>query len=196
MTKIDAIIFDLNGIFINSTPLSQRVEEKFNINRDLFYQEFEKILKITRSPEKHSPNIWQPITDLLKININEFLDFWFSGESIDHQMLNYVKELKDNGYKIFILSNNLQERTDYYRKNFPELFNNFDGAYFSWETGFIKPDIKAFQNILDQNHLLSQNCIYFDDSQANVQTAISFGIHARVFEDLISTKKFIEENKF
>lgn len=193
MPKIDAIIFDLNGIFINSTPLSQRIEEKFSINRDFFYQEFEKILKITRNSSNYNLNIWQPIADLLNLSVDDFLDFWFSGESIDKQMFAFVKELKNNGYKIFILSNNLQERTQYYRQNFPELLNIFDYIYFSWETGFTKPDPKAFQNILDQHHLLPQKCIYFDDSQINVQSVINLGIHARVFEDLKSTQKFIYE---
>lgn len=193
MPKIKAIIFDLNGILINSTPLSQRVEEKFGINRDSFYQEFEKYLKITRNSNDHNLSLWQPIADLLKISVNEFLDFWFSGESINFEMLNYIKELKSNGYKIFILSNNLKERTEYYRQHFSELFAIFDGSYFSWETGFVKPDPKAFQNILDQHQLSAQNCIYFDDSSTSVQAAINLGIHARVFEDLLSTKKFINE---
>jgi putative hydrolase of the HAD superfamily len=195
MTKINAIIFDLNEIFIKSVPFSQRVEEKFGINRDLFYREFEKYLKIARVNNDRDSSFWQPIADLLKISVASFLDFWFSGESVDQQMFAFAKELKNSGYKIFILSNNLQERTQYYRQHFSELLNIFDDLYFSWETGFTKPDPKAFQNILDQHHLLPQNCIYFDDSQTNVQTAISLGIHSRVFEDLISTQKFIEENK-
>lgn len=193
MAKIKAIIFDLNGIIIHSTPLSQRVEEKFGINRDLFYKEFEKVLKVARIVHNRDSSLWQPIADLLKISIDDFLKFWFSGENVDLEMLDFAKQLKENGYKIFILSNNLKERTEFYRQNFPELFKTFDGTYFSCETGFVKPDSKAFENILNKNDIQAGECLFFDDSSTNVQTAINLGIKAQIFDGLEATKKFIEQ---
>lgn len=193
MTKIKAIIFDLNGIFLTSDPFSQRVEDKYGINKDFFYQELKKVMDIARTPGRTSSDIWQPLANLVHLSIPEFLDFWYSGEKLNLEMMNFAKDLKNDGYKIYVLSNSLRERVEYYHQHFSEIFDLFDGIYFSTETGFVKPDPKAFQNILDQNQLLSQNCIYFDDSQTNVQAAINLGIHARVFEDLKSTQKTIYE---
>lgn len=193
MTKIKAIIFDLNGIFLTSDPFSQRVEDKFGINKDFFYQELKKVMDVARTPGRTSSDIWQPLADLVHLSIPEFLDFWYSGEKLNLEMMNFAKDLKNDGYQIYVLSNSLKERVEYYHQHFPQLFNLFDGIYFSTETGFVKPDPKCFQNILDQHQLLPQNCIYFDDSQTNVQAAINLGIHARVFEDLKSTQKTIYE---
>lgn len=192
MTKINSVIFDLNGVFLESEPLSKRIEDKFNVDKDLFWTELKNILKIARTPDKRPENLWDPITNLLKISQNDFFNFWFSGENINSDLLNFAKELKKDGCKIFILSNNLKERTEYYRQNFPELFNSFDGVYFSWETGFVKPDQKAFENILRINNLDPDKCVYFDDSLDNIEVAKNLGIHATIFENLQKTIDFIE----
>lgn len=194
MAKIKAIIFDLNGIFLNGKPLSHRVEEKFGIDKNLFLEIFKNPLDISRKDRVNDSSIWQPVANLLKITPDEFLQFWFSGEDIDNEMLEFAKSLKKDGFKIFILSNNLKFRTEYYREHFPELFNTFDKTYFSWETGFTKPDTNAFQNILNENNLTSSECLYFDDSSTNVQAAINLGIKSRVFDGLKATKQFIEQN--
>jgi FMN phosphatase YigB (HAD superfamily) len=194
MAKIKAVIFDLNGIFLNGKPLSDRVEEKFEVNKDIFWNAFKTPLDISRKNKNTDSSIWQSVADLLKITPDEFLEFWFSGENIDLEMLKFAKNLKDDGLKIFILSNNLKFRTEYYREHFPELFNTFDKTYFSWETGVAKPDSKSFENILNENNLCPSDCLYLDDSTKNVLAAIDLGIKSRVFEDINQTKKFIEEN--
>ena len=123
----------------------------------------------------------------------EFLQFWFSGETINEEILNYTTDLKKQGFKIFFLSNNFKERTTYYRKNFPELFKTVDKYYFSWETGYIKPDTKAWLNILKEHSLEPQDCLYFDDSEKNVTIAKNIGIHTLVFTNLQTTKQAIEK---
>lgn len=195
MGKIKAIIFDLNGIFIHSAPLSQRVEEEFGVNHDLFWKEFEKVLQVARTEHDRDSSLWQPVADLLNLNIDDFLKFWFSGEKIDYEMLSFAKNLKNQGFEIFILSNNLKERTEYYRQNFSELFEPFKAVYFSWETDFVKPDPKAFENVLKLNNLNPNDCLFFDDSTKNVQAAINLGIKSKVFIDLKDIKQFVAENK-
>ncbi|MEI8067349.1 MAG: HAD family phosphatase [Candidatus Shapirobacteria bacterium] len=195
MKNIDAIIFDLNGVFLFSQqPLSQLVANKFNVDKDLFWNKFKETLKIARTSKEMPENLWDPITDLLKINKDEFFNLWFSMDIIDSKMLQFAKDLKNKNYKIFILSNSLKERVQYYRQKFPELFSQFDGVYFSSETGFVKPDPLAFENILKLNNLDPKKCIYFDDSQDNVDAAAALGIQAKLFENLENSKEFIGEN--
>ena len=120
----------------------------------------------------------------------DFFGFWFSGEKLVSGLLIYVKELRKKNIKIFILSNNFRERTEYYRKNFPEIFGNTDKAYFLWETGFVKPDKRAYQKVLDENRIKAEDCIYFDDSAENIQ-ASSLGIKSCLYKGLAKTKKII-----
>jgi HAD superfamily hydrolase (TIGR01509 family) len=195
MAKIKAIIFDLNGVFLTSDFFSQRIEDKLGINKDFFYQELKKVLDVARIPGRTSSDIWQPLADLVHLSIPEFLDFWFSGEKLNLEMIALAKDLKNKGYKIYVLSNSLKERVEYYRQHFPEIFDLFDNIYFSTETGFVKPDPKCFENILTKNKLQKTDCLFIDDSPGHVEAAINFGIRSTLFENLSQTKEFIENNK-
>jgi len=152
-------------------------------------------MEIARKPGlEDSFKFWQPHLKRLGLSLSkeEFFNFWFSGERLVPEVLKYVKELRKKGIKVFILSNNFKERTEYYRKNFPEIFENIDGAYFSWETGFVKPDPQAYQNILRQNGLKPEDCLYFDDSSKNIEVARGLGIDAQEYQGLDKIKEEIK----
>jgi putative hydrolase of the HAD superfamily len=155
------------------------------------------IFKIARKPGVNdSFKLWQPYLKKLGLDIpkEEFFDFWFSGEKLVPDLIEYARKLKKQGLKVFILSNNFKERTNYYRKNFPEIFANIDKAYFSWETGFVKPDPKAYLNILKEHHLEPKECIYIDDSEENIKAAKSLGIITKQHKNSKFTKRFL--NRF
>ena len=98
-------------------------------------------------------------------------------------MIEVAKNLKANGLKIFFLSNNLKERTNYYLENFKFISELPEKAYFSWQTGYIKPDERAYNQILNEYNLKPEECLYFDDSDKNVAVAKSLGIQAHKFID-------------
>ena len=192
---IEAIIFYLNGIFLKGRYLSDLMQEKYGTSGQEFLPALERIMdKVRRPGAPKIYSLWSPYFQKWGLNLSEgeFFDFWFKSEKLDRLVLDYVNILKDRGLKIFILSNNFRERTSYYRQNCPEIFKNIDKAYFSWETGFIKPNELAFRNILEENGLDPEECIYFDDSQKNVDVANSVGIHAIKYENLEKTKRIIE----
>lgn len=182
MSKIKAVIFDLNGVFLKSESLSKRLAEKTGKDTEVIYEVMKPILKEVRNPERRGEEVWVPLLELLGMEKQEFFDFYFSGESIDMEMLDFAKELKDEGSRIFILSNNFRERTEYYRKNFPELFEVADKVYFSWETGLVKPAKEAYSNLLAENDLKGEDCIYVDDSKENLEVAKELGIKGVQFE--------------
>ena len=193
---IKAVIFDLNGVFLESKLLSERFKEKYGVPEEKFVPALKTVMDIVRKPNSPSAfSLWKPYLDKWGFNLTEkkFFDFWFSGEKLVLGLVHYVDELKDKGLKIFILSNNLKERTENYRKQFPDFFNKFDGAYFSWETGLVKPDTKAYEKILAENGLRPKECIYFDDSDKNIEVARSLGIQAEKYESLEITKTAIEK---
>lgn len=120
-----------------------------------------------------------------------FFDFWFSGEYLVPELIKYAQELRNGGVKVFILSNNFKERTEYYRKNFPQIFQCVDKAYFSWETGFVKPSIESLQLVLSENSLKPEDCIYFDDSDDNIKIAQDLGISAQKWTNIDDAKKSV-----
>lgn len=189
--KIKAVIFDLNGVFIKSPKLSDRLAEKYGISADVIWPVLKDILKKTRLPETRTDDVWNPLLDLLHTTKEELFGFWFSAETLDEELLSFAKNLIDQGYQVIILSNNFPERTAYYRSTFPQIFSIITKSYFSWETGLIKPDIRVYENLLKDNNFAGDECIYFDDSEENIQAATSLGIHSFIYNGLNSTKDAI-----
>lgn len=193
---IKAVIFDLNGVFLESEPLSSRFQEKYGVAAEQFLPALKEIMEQVRKPNSPKAfDLWKPYFDKwgLKLDEQEFFDFWFSGEHLIPELLDYAKSLRQKGLKVFVLSNNFRERTTYYRQSLSEIFKDLDGSYFSWETGFVKPDKKAYLNILTENNLKPEECIYFDDSDKNVEVAGSLGIHSKKYEGLEATKRVIKK---
>ena len=195
MAECKAVIFDLNGVFLQSEYLSKRIQDKYGVPENKFYEALKEVMAIVRKSRTDDAfKFWEPHLKKLGLQVTkeEFFNFWFSGEKLVPELLEYTKELRKKGIKVFILSNNFKERTEYYRKNFSEIFEGVDDAYFSWETGFIKPDPRAFQNILIQHKLKPEDCLYFDDSNKNVEVARGLGIDAQEYRGLKKTKNYIE----
>lgn len=194
---IKAIIFDLNGVFLKSEYLTNRIEEKFSIPSDESLSVLKESLKETRL--NSNVKIFKYWVDLfkkykVKITESEFLSFWFSGERLVNDFVLLSQELRKKGLKVYIFSNNFKERTEYYRENFKDIFSNVDNAFFSWETGYVKSDPKAYTNLLSIIKVKPDEILYFDDSEENVQLAKSLGIKAYVYKDFNSTNKVLVEN--
>lgn len=195
---IKNVILDLIGVIIASRYLTERMQEKYGIPIDDSKEVLSEIMQVVRQPNAPSIySLWHPYFERWGKNITEeeFLNFWFSEEEVVQEALDYIKELRGKGIKVFILSNNFKERTQYYRTNFPKLFDNLDGSYFSWESGYVKPgeNSEAWRDILDKENLDSSETIYFDDQDKNVEAARACGIHAYKYETLEELKRLVEE---
>lgn len=189
-----AVIFDLNGVFLESEFLSARFKEKFGVDESKFIPALKQIMNIIRQPGAPAAySLWEPYFKEWGVDLSEkqFFDFYFSGESLVSELVVYAQELRDKGLKVFILSNNFKERTEYYRSHFPEIFTSVDKAYFSWETGFVKPSTEAMNLVLSENNLNPSECIYFDDVDPNLEVARSLGVHAEKWAGLEAAKALL-----
>ncbi len=174
------------------------MHEKYGVDENDFILALTDVLDKARKPGvEDSFELWKPhLTKLgLSLDREEFFNFWFSGEKLVPELLDYAKKLTEKGIKVFILSNNFRERTEYYRKNFPQIFTNIDGAYFSWETGFVKPDPEAYLNLLKEHGFKPGECLYFDDNEKNLKVAQELGFWAQKWEGLESIKKSPEKKE-
>ena len=180
---IKAVIFDLNGIFIQSPKLSDRFKKDFNIDASLFLPKLSEIMEKVRKPNAEPAfTYWKNVLKGWKIEIteNKFWDYWFGVELQSDKMITFAKHLREKGIKVFILSNNFKERANYY-DHYPWMHEAIDKVYFSWQTGFVKPNVKAWQLVLSENNLKSEDCVYFDDQQKNLDSAESIGIKSYLF---------------
>jgi HAD superfamily hydrolase (TIGR01509 family) len=196
MTK--AVIFDLNGVFLQSRYLTDRLLEDYEIPIEESLDVLKKSMSVVRlDPSVSVYSFWKPLLEKYNTEMCEekFLEYWFSGESLVRNLIELSKELRNDGIGVYILSNNFKERTEYYRKNFPEIFDNVDEAFFSWEIGNIKSEIDTYNKVLEKIGLESIEVVYFDDSKENIDLAKKVGINACVYKGLDRAKEIIENNK-
>ncbi len=193
---IKAVIFDLNGIFIQSPKLSDRFQDKFSVLTENFLPALKEIMAKVRNPNAGDAFLYQkPYLKKwgIKLTKEEFFNFWFSGEKEIKELVDLAKQIKNKGVNIFILSNNFSERATYYKREFPFL-KIFNKIYYSWQTGFVKPNSEAFQSLLLENNLKPEESIYFDNSEENVVAANYLGIKSFLFEGIDEFKKVLIEN--
>ncbi len=179
-----AVIFDLNGVFIVSPKLSDRFRDSFGIQNEQFLPALSDVMAQVRMPGAAPMHTyWQPYFAQWGIAMTEqeLMDFWFTAEAENTEMVALARELKGGGARLFVLSNNLNERSAYYDKHFPFLKELFEKQYYSWQTGFVKPDPRCFTTILEENGLAADDCVFFDDSEKNVAAAQALGIEAHAF---------------
>ena len=194
MQVFKAIICDVNGVLIKEiSPLSQRVETDFAIPIEEFHSLLKSVLKKIRQPNVESTPLWQPILQKLSLSHDEFFNYWFKGEIVNQDLLQYIKELKGRGFITVILSNNFPERTNHYRLQYPQIFEIFDEEYFSWETGNAKPDARAFTQILQKHNFRPEEYVLLDDSDENLVVATTqIGIISHKYLNVADTRLFIE----
>lgn len=181
---IKAVIFDLNGIFLQSEKLSDRFSVDFGIPNDIFLPKLKNIMEEVRKPNaKPAFSYWEPVFKEWKVGLDEksFWEYWFQAEKQSDKMIEYASYLRSNGIKVFLLSNNFKERATFYG-HYPWIHEAVDKSYFSWQTGFIKPDVRAWKLILKENNLKGEECIYFDDQEKNIKSAESLGIKSFLFD--------------
>ena len=188
---LKAVIFDLNGIFLQSPKLSERFEKDFGVPVSEFLPRLSEIMDKVRKPGAGKAwEFWQPILQQWNITISEqkFWDYWFKAEKPSEQMIAFAEELRIRAIKVLILSNNFKERAEYYG-HYPWIVDAVDKVYYSWQTGFVKPDPKAWEFVLKENDLQPGECLYFDDQEKNLKAAESLGIKSFMF----TTEQELEE---
>ncbi len=190
---VKAAIFDLNGIFLQSPLLSTRIEKDFGVPVADFVLKLQEVMSKVRQPSAAPAfTYWQPVLLGWGITISEkeFWDYWFKAEKPSWEMIDFARDLREKGIKVFILSNNFRERSEYYEE-YGWIHDAVDKVYFSWKTGFVKPDPEAWKLILTENNLLPEECVYFDDQKKNVDVAEKLGMHSFAFTDEVHLKKII-----
>lgn len=92
-----------------------------------------------------------------------------------HGTVEILSELKRRGTPLYALTNWSAETFPLARPRFP-FFDWFDGIVVSGEIGLVKPDARIYRHLLDQFGLRAEDCIFIDDSPANVAGADAVGI--------------------
>ena len=95
----------------------------------------------------------------------------------------WINEIKQSGRKVYILSNysrHLFEQTAEEELDFLDLV---DGAVFSFNEHYIKPENEIYNILLDRYDLKAEECVFVDDREENIEAAAGLGFNTILFED-------------
>lgn len=93
-----------------------------------------------------------------------------------------VDKLKENGYKVGLLSNNTLEYGQDIRAT--GLDKHFDVFHISAETGDVKPEPKSFIRLSEDLGVNPTELIFVDDSQKSLSTSGEVGFTPLLYDNL------------
>lgn len=186
-----AILFDADGVLIHAERFSIRLEREYGISTDMtlpfFKGVFQKCL-IGQADLKKTIASYLPQWGW-KGTVDEFLKCWFESEhKIDAELVEFIKQLKSQGMRVYIATNNETHRTEYliHEMGFGEVF---DKVYGSGHMGFKKPDHQFFDHIIKEQSLVPEETLFVDDDRENIESARELGLHAMLYTNLEDLKQ-------
>jgi putative hydrolase of the HAD superfamily len=110
--------------------------------------------------------------------LNRFREVYFEALRANEPMLDLMRELRDGGYRLAILTNNVREWEPLWRAKLPvdEIFEVVvDSAW----VGMRKPDPEIYRLTLERlGGIAPERSLFVDDNELNVEAARELGIHA------------------
>ncbi|NHJ19784.1 MAG: HAD family phosphatase [Candidatus Lokiarchaeota archaeon] len=104
-----------------------------------------------------------------------FFEHWMEMLIPIEENMKIVKELRDIGFKIFVLSNFIKETYVYIEKKY-DIFHLFDGQIISGFEKAIKPEKKLYLILLNRYHLIPEESLFIDDVLFYLKPAKKLGM--------------------
>lgn len=96
------------------------------------------------------------------------------------QTCQLINDLKQNNYKLFVLSNMSKYFIDTLHKH--PIFKLFDGEIISCYYNLVKPEPEIYQLLLNKFQLQPTETLFIDDKPENTKAAEAFGISTILFD--------------
>jgi putative hydrolase of the HAD superfamily len=191
---IEAVVFDLGGVFTDSPFEAIRA-----MGADQG-AEFEEAVHIVFGPyDTDTDHPWHraergeldiastrhEIRQLglergFEIDLFDMLKYMASDGGVRHTMVDRARSLRDDGFRTGLLTNNVAEFREFWRPLLP-LSDLFDVVIDSSEVGMRKPDHRIFRLVLEQlGGVAAEATVFLDDYEGNVVAARALGMHGIV----------------
>ena len=105
----------------------------------------------------------------------------------------WIKELKERGYRIYILSNWSKPAYDACQNTALSFLPIVDGVVFSYRELMIKPNKKIYELICNRYDINPAEAVFLDDTEKNIIAARDYGLHGIHFKSYEQGKAELEE---
>lgn len=196
------IIFDFGGIIL--TVKMKEIVKKFTNSKE--EQEF-LLNNVVNSPEwieyglidtgyitkEDFINLVNDRTNNIhKDLVEDFINNYINHVYVDDKIIELIKNLKEQGYKLYLLSNTQKYSYEKFIKDIEYLF---DGITLSFKEHLLKPYNAIYERLIDKYNLVPEESLFIDDREDNISTANKYGIKGRKVErnSIEDIKKVLQE---
>lgn len=182
--KYKHIIFDFGNVlgrFDEDDILSHFCHNKadFPVLKKAIFENWKALDAGAIDYEENITHAVSLVPDHLKESVRSFFQDWNKYLTPLTQTWELVRELKDKGYSLYILSNasvNFAEHASQY-----EITKEFDGIIFSAVIQKLKPEPDIYRYLFDTYSLKPSECFFIDDCEENIIAARSLGMDGIIF---------------
>ena len=127
----------------------------------------------------------------LDMTVQDVIDLLISGYEVNGSAVEYVKKVRNAGYKTLICSNNFPARINGLQNRFGFL-DDFDVHVFSYDVGFDKPSKEIFQILIERAEVFPEEVFYSDDDDSKMDGAKELGITTFLYTDFDAFVDYLE----
>lgn len=192
---INTIIFDFGGVLgTDSDPIFYEVLTKHGISKNKALEIWKKHWSKMKVDDERIDEIWKTTKKYTTSNIENISDDYNNLISVDQEMINLCKVLKQKGYKLGMLANETYDWMNIKRQkgNLDEIF---DVVYSSADIKLPKPLSESYLKTLESLNAKPEETLFIDNMSRNTEAAEKLGIKSILFKNINQLKKELAEIK-
>ncbi len=181
---IKAIVFDADGVIVRpETWFFVLAESNYGIPRQVFLEFIHGDFQRCTKGELELLDILPRLLEQWKVRISasDFIRAWIKHEAhVDAGLLKEIQVFRATGIPCYLATNQERNRAEY-MKHEMGFQTMFDAVFISSELGTRKPEAAFYEKVQFALGLEPSEILFFDDSDANVQSAKNLGWAGEVF---------------
>ena len=184
---IKNIVFDMGNVltryslaeYIRKYTASSEEAYKIIKNEVCSSVEWIQMDRGTVSDEEAAASICKRVPSEYHELVERFIREFRMEQEPNPPMENLVRRLREAGYDLYLLSNTSQ-RFHKFSKSIASI-SYLKGIWISCEHGYLKPEKEAYLSFFEEFGLKPEECLFIDDSAANIEAAMRCGMQGIVY---------------
>ncbi len=184
---LKVILFDFDGVLtvdaFGSVTIINYIVKETGINYTSVDKAYRKHNKELLLGIKKHEDMWDEFCNDLNTTIDyRILYDSFINTKLDLKMLEYVRSLKEAGYKLGIVTDNKKDRIEAI-VNHNNLYELFEHIFISAEVGISKKNKEIFYKAIEAFSAEPNEYVFIDNTKDNLIAPLEIGMHTIYYDD-------------